>query len=400
MKRLFFLLLICFSHSSYAQQYFVEDLLEVAQKNALNIRAAEDLVLSQKDLAMQEKYWSNPSFGFSLEKENSGFNIGQVVPFYSKLQKKYDIQNWDSSIFATQKQNLELLVKAEVFALVYRYFGVKTKIDLFKKRLDRLASVNRYLDGIVLTSPTKKSQAFIVKDRINLITKDVIVLENELVQIWNRINIFTLLDSRPEILVRWIALQGLIKKDDLKALALENNLTLKEQKQLVERLKSELSFAKIEQMPDVGFSIAKSAAGTSNSASGAYVFGVSASVPLFNTNQYKISGLNLKVKAQESSYRFYYNQVEKLIESDLNKYDALFSIAEIFPVSRIDVAIKRLSSANFDFKKGILDFITYIELDSQEYEVINTVIETQVDIASVYADLMVKSGNFVLPRYE
>ncbi len=180
---------------------------------------------------------------------------------------------------------------------------------------------------------------------------------------------------------------------------MENNLELKEQKQLVEKYKAEVSFAKVEQMPDVGISI-NTFSGAKNGGQGSYGIGATVSVPLINTNKYKISGLNAKVTAQEVFYQFRKNQIEKLIASDINEYDALLEISQIFPVSRIDTAITRLASANDDFKKGILDFITYIEFDMQEYEVINSVIDTQVGVATTYANLMVKSGSFVMPKYE
>ncbi len=383
----------------YASQYSIQELLTIAEENAGNVKAAEYFRQSQEDLARQEKYWNNPSLAFNKGSVDNSFGVNQTIPFYSKLQKKYDIQNVETSILGIQKQNLALLVKAEVFALVYQYYGTQMKIVLLQKRLARLSSVDNYLTGIVLTSPTKHSQAYIVKDKINLIKRDVIILQNNLVQIWNRINIFTELSNRPDISAKWIDGKYFINKRNIITLALESNLELKEQKQLVEKYKAEVSFAKVEQMPDVGISVS-TFSGAQKSNQGSYGIGATVSVPLINTNKYKIAGLNSKVMAQEFSYQFRKNQVEKLIASDINEYDTLLEISQIFPVSRIDTAITRLASANADFKKGILDFITYIELDTQEYEVINSVIDTQVGVATTYANLMVKSGNFVMPKYE
>jgi hypothetical protein len=51
-------------------------------------------------------------------------------------------------ILETQKQNLAMLVKAEVFALAYQYYGTQTKILLLQKRLERLSSVDNYLQKL------------------------------------------------------------------------------------------------------------------------------------------------------------------------------------------------------------------------------------------------------------
>ncbi len=57
-----------------------------------------------------------------------------------------------------------------------------------------------------------------------------------------------------------------------------------------------------------------------------------------------------------------------------------------------------MSQANDNFKKGVLDFITYIELDSQEYQTINTIIQTQIDLANSWAKLITAIGIFSFPN--
>ena len=52
----------------------------------------------------------------------------------------------------------------------------------------------------------------------------------------------------------------------------------------------------------------------------------------------------------------------------------------------------------YDFKKGILEFITYIELDTQEYNSIDVALDTQVQLANNYSNLMIKIGNFIIPN--
>jgi outer membrane protein TolC len=177
-------------------------------------------------------------------------------------------------------------------------------------------------------------------------------------------------------------------------------LELKEQKLLVNKYKSELSFAKIEQMPDVNISASQqsSSSATTSSNQGGNGIGLSVSIPLFNRNQEKIFSAKSKIKAQELSFEFNYNRLIQLLNNDINQFETTLKLAKNFPISEINKTLARLALANSDFKKGILDFITYIELDLQEYQVIDTCLDTQLEMASSYANLMTKIGNFILPQ--
>lgn len=398
---LIFLSLISFSFSAFAKDYKIEELLQIAEQNSANIKAADYQALSQKHFANQQKYWNNPVASFGRIANSDTYSLSQTVPFYGKLQNKYDIEDAQFRIFEMRRGNTVLFVKAEVFSLLYQYQALQRKIELAQKRLDRLASVDKYLANIALNSPTKKAQGHITKDRIKLIERDLITYRNEAVQVWNQANVFLNLENAPDkITLTWLDGKNYQGRQFLVDAAVENNFELKEQKLLVKKFKSELAYSKIEQMPDVNLSVTQqnysaSATGNNGNSTGA---GISLSIPLFNRNQEKVASDQSKIKAQEYEVEFRTNQLIKLISNDLNQYEISLDIAKKFPVTTIDKSLKNLSEANGDFKRGVLDFITYIELDSQEYQMIDTVIDTQVQVANSYASLMTKIGNFILPE--
>ena len=175
-------------------------------------------------------------------------------------------------------------------------------------------------------------------------------------------------------------------------------------KLLIGKYKSELSFAKIEKMPDVAVSISQQNSSSAQSSASvkqnSNAVGLSLSLPLLNTNKEKTASLESKIKSQEYAFEFQRNKLLSQINNDLNDYETSLKIAKNFPVSNIEKIISRLSSANSDFKKGILDFIIYIELDLQEYQTIDAIIDTQVEVALAYSSLMVRVGNFTMPKNE
>ncbi len=399
---LVFLSLIFFSFSAFCKDYKIGELIDIAEQNSANIRAAQYSALAQKRLANQQKYWSNPVVSVGRLGGQDIYGVSQTIPFYNKLQSKYDIEEAEFRVLETRKSNLALFVKSEVFSLLYQYQALKKKIDLAQKRLDRLTLVDKYLATIVLSSPTKKAQWHITKDKIRLVERDLIKYRNELYQTWNLANVYLNLESEPtNISFEWLDDSNYKGKNFFVNSAIENNLDLKEQKILISKYKSELSFAKVEQMPDVAVSATRQNGGSASlngSNKDSTGVGLSLSVPLFNRNQEKIASSESKIKAQEFEVEFQKNQLVQLISNDISEYETSLKLAKNFPIANIKTIVSRLSDANSDFKKGVLDFITYIELDSQEYQTIDTILDTQVELAASYADLMKKVGNFTLPQ--
>lgn len=399
---LVFLSLIFFSFSAFCKDYKIGDLIDIAEQNSANIRAAQYWVLAQKRLANQQKYWGNPVVSVGRIGGQDIYGVSQTIPFYNKLQSKYDIEEAESRVLETRKSNLALFVKSEVFSLLYQYQALKKKIELAQKRLERLTLVDKYLTTIVLSSPTKKAQWHITKDKIRLVERDLIKYRNELYQTWNLANVYLNLESEPtKISFEWLDDSNYKGKNFFVNSAIENNLELKEQKILISKYKSELSFAKVEQMPDVAVSATRQNGGSASlngynkDSTGV---GISLSIPLFNRNQEKIASSESKIKSQEFEVEFQKNQLVQLISNDISEYETSLKLAKNFPIVNIKTIVSRLNEANSDFKKGVLDFITYIELDSQEYQTIDTILDTQVELAASYADLMKKVGNFTLPN--
>jgi outer membrane protein TolC len=388
---------LCLGEQSFAKDYKISELLEIAEKNSA-IKSAEFLAASQKNFANQQKYWENPNLSFSQISNQSTYNFSQQVPFFGKLESKYNIEEAQFKILSNRRDNLALFIKAETFSLLFEYYALQQKIDLAQKRLARLSLIDKYLSNIVLSSPTQVAQGRITKDKIKLVERDLTKYRNQLFQTWNKANVYLNLETKPNLAISWLDEKSYQGKNFFIEAAISNNLQLKEQKFLLKKYEAELSFAKLEKMPDVNISATQQNGSQSGSSSNSSGVGISASIPLFNRNQEKILSAQSKIKSQEFELEFVKNQLVNLISSDISQFETSLKIAQNFPISDIAKTLARLNQANNEFKKGNLDFITYIELDSQEYQIIDTILDTQVALATSYADLMLKIGNFILPK--
>lgn len=392
------LLLILLASEGFCLEYNIDNLLKIAEENSANIQAFDLFAQSQKSFANQQKYWTNPTISATKSNSQNDFSLSQEIPFFNKLENKYNIENSEFKIQENRRNSLILEVKSQVFKLAYQNFILQNKIQLTQKRLDRLSLISKYLSNIALDSPNRHAQSIIAQDRIKLVQRDLIILNNQLKQSFNNLNIFLNLPEQPKITLKWLDKNQLEPKENLVQRAFENNLNLKGQKFTIEKYRGELAYAKIEQMPNVNVhgQIQNSSNTSSNQASNG--IGLSLSVPIINQNKEKIFSAESKIKAQNKLYEFEKNQLEKIIENDILQYQAQLKNSQLFAINLVPKIISRLNSANVEFKKGILDFITYIELDMQEYQTIDAIFEAQYLLAESLSDLMVKIGDFSIPQ--
>ena len=391
-------LLIILASEGFCLEYNIDNLLKTAEENSANIQAYELFAQSQKSFANQQKYWANPTISATKTSSQNTFSLSQEIPYFNKLENKYNIENSEFKIQENRRNSLILEVKSQVFKLAYQNFILQNKIQLTQKRLDRLSLISNYLANIALDSPNRHAQSIIAQDRIKLVQRDLIILNNQLKQNFNNLNVFLNLPEHPKITLKWLDKNQLEPKQNLVQKAFENNLNLKGQKFNIEKYRSELAYAKIEQMPNVNIhgQIQDSSGSSSNQASNG--IGLSLSVPIINQNKEKIFSAESKIKAQNKLYEFEKNQLEKIIENDILQYQAQLKNSQIFTINLVPKIISRLNSANVEFKKGILDFITYIELDMQEYQTLDAIFEAQYLLAESFSDLMVKIGDFSIPQ--
>ena len=395
------LLLFFFISNSFASDpkvnYSIAEILTIVEKNPA-VKSAEFMMIAQRNLALQEKYWQNPQINFGLGNNTQSYQASQLIPFIGKLESKFNIEDSQFKILENQKNNLILNIKAQCFSLIYAYNINSKKIILAQKRIDRLSLIDRFLSSINLTSPTKIAQGQITKNKIKLIKNDLLKLKFRETQLWNNLNIYLGFIDKVNFKTPWLNNKSFPKVETLLQEAIQKNLNLQENKNLLKKYQAQLHYNRLEKMPDFSISLANTRSNFNGSSASANSIGLSLSIPLINRNQEKILASHSQIRAQENQIEFYQNLLTNELATEINHFQTNLKIADDFSFKIIDQAIARLNQANLDFKKGILEFITYIELDTQEYNSIDVALDTQVQLANNYSNLMIKIGNFIIPN--
>lgn len=395
------LLLFFFISNSFASDpkvnYSIAEILTIVEKNPA-IKSAEFMMIAQRNLALQEKYWQNPQINFGFGNNTQSYQASQLIPFIGKLESKFNIEDSQFKILENQKNNLILNIKAQCFSLIYAYNINSKKIILAQKRIDRLSLIDRFLSSINLTSPTKIAQGQITKNKIKLIKNDLLKLKFRETQLWNNLNIYLGFIDKVNFNTPWLNNKSFPKVETLLQEAIQKNLNLQENKNLLKKYQAQLHYNRLEKMPDFSISLVNTRSNFNGSSASANSIGLSLSIPLINRNQEKILASHSQIRAQENQIEFYQNLLTNELATEINHFQTNLKIADDFSFKIIDQAIARLNQANLDFKKGILEFITYIELDTQEYNSIDVALDTQVQLANNYSNLMIKIGNFIIPN--
>ncbi len=395
------LLLFFFISNSFANDhkvnYSIGEILTIIEKNPA-IKSAEFMAIAQRNLALQEKYWQNPQISFGSGNNTQSYQASQSIPFIGKLESKFNIEDSQFKILENQKNNLILDIKAQCFSLIYAYNINSKKIILAQKRIDRLSIIDRFLSSINLTSPTKIAQGQITKNKIKLIKNDLLKLKFRETQLWNNLNIYLGFINKVNFNTPWLNNKSFPKVEILLQEAISKNLNLQENKNLLKKYQAQLQYNRLEKMPDFSISLANTRSNFNGSSASSNSIGLSLSIPLINLNQEKILASHSQIKAQEYQIEFNQNLLINELATEINHFQTNLKIADDFSFKIINQAIARLNQANLDFKKGILEFITYIELDTQEYNSIDVALDTQVQLANNYSNLMIKIGNFIIPN--
>jgi hypothetical protein len=109
--------LIFLSTEAFAKDYKIEELINIAEQNSANIKAAQYSALAQKRLANQQKYWSNPVASVGRIGGQDTYSVSQTIPFYNKLQSKYDIEEAEFRVLDVRKRGF-LIIPSKQSVLV------------------------------------------------------------------------------------------------------------------------------------------------------------------------------------------------------------------------------------------------------------------------------------------
>jgi len=116
--------------------------------------------------------------------------------------------------------------------------------------------------------------------------------------------------------------------------------------------------------------------------------GVSFPVPLLSQNRHAVRQHKAQFKSEKHMLRYLRQSVKEQMKGLFARYEYASSMLEKFPLSMMNDLERSMRYADREFRKGRVQLFTYIEVDTQTHEMVESIYESQMDLVNVYTALL------------
>lgn len=404
MKLLFYLsaLLVCFApiRSDAQQTYTPSQLVDAALSNNSELKAAELNSLSAESLANQANLWENPRVEISTENnqqpggETNSVRVGVAQSLFlpGRYNLKRKLAGYDVDVAKLEVNSTRLRVRSQVLKLVYEYQVSKEKLKHAEERLQRFKTAQEFLSSRTFVSPQKKAEASIVTGKLVVLQKELFHTQAASADLWNALNFYLKMQTEPKIVVNWFTEVKPLVHSELTSQISSGNLALQQQSLKIQQVGGEADLLKYDIWP--GLTIGGSySSGWGYNPEKVIGLGISIPVPVFNANRYAITASQSRAKSESERLNYLRDLTNRdLTEASLNFELARKSVASL-PVKRIESLERAMKENDRGFQRGQVDLLTYLEADSQHFESLSAILDSQLDLVKSAADLQALTGN-------
>lgn len=393
------LLMSAFSPTFSEDGYTLKKLTEIALQNSTLIQAKLHEWKSFDGAIRQANAWQNPTLSTdmglkSVDTANGlGYNISISQPFYfpGKQRLRGEIQETFKQGAKLNLEETKRFVYRQVLYLSYAYKEADHHAQYLEKRHQRFKVIQGYLASRPFASPQKKLEKSIVENRMLLLEKEILEVKNEKKTIWESLNLYLGFDAPVSIQAKWFS-KGIELKSEILVNALKQNPELVIQDNALLRTGLQKSLAQKDVWPDFSLSAIYSEENTilTERFIGG---GITVYLPLWNQNQGLVSQHESEISSQQSMISF----LEKKYKAELNTlfidYENKRSLIQKYPMSLIEDIHNQAAFADYEFRKGQIDILIYLESEQGLSDVHTAIFKSQLEYLDSYLKILAITGS-------
>lgn len=385
-----------------ARTYTVDELIAMALSRYEELAAQGERVKEYGHAARQAGEWQNPVIGGELSRKSTNrysweeyaFSLTQPVYFPGKQKLRREIARFDENMQLLSADEMKLYMQHEVTRLSYEYAIRQFRARHLEERQGRMKLLNGYMKGRVIIAPQKIVESNIVQYRLMLLEKELLRLETDQRLSYELLNLYTKMNepALPNIQVDWLekapplALDGLIERAD------ESSFVVLKQKDFLKKAEKEIELAEGEPYPDVGVSVFYSEQELEELRERTFGGGLAFPIPVLTRNKNAIERFRAKAKSEKLLLEHAKNSVRNEIRRLHAEYEYASSMMRRFPMAIMGRIENAMRYADAEFLKGRVDFQTYLDMETQSHETLETVMDTQMDVVRLYTGMMFLSA--------
>lgn len=397
------LILISLGMSTASEKPGIETLLERAVNNSLQVKIQTLKVEETKHLGSSQTAWNNPLVTVESQKgdDNTGSPINKyqvavwqplTSPWKTRLKSK--IVKSTNDIENHHLEDQRLSTKLSTLQLIFQYNIALEKMKRVDNHVKRIEILKGYLRSRQFVSAQKKSEAFIVENKIRILRKELEDLSVHTRSLWLQLNVLLQLEAPQQLQTFWVNQALEIPKNDYYQKMLISNHDLELSKFEIERSQSESSYEKNQRLPDVSLTGGMSQGQRGNPEDN-YTVGLQVAVPLFNMNNNKVRASDLSLQQAKTKKDLVAQQLARDFEDVYSQYSLSKDQIQKFPLKKLSEMEDTMLRMTEQFKRGQIDLMTFVEADLSHDMLIDETLNIQMNYIHSLAQLSVLVGEMI-----
>lgn len=384
-----------------SHEYGLSELVGLAIQHTQLLGSQDARIEENRLSAVQARVWPGSSLEFSIgrkrEADVSGPRyeaaLSQPLPVLGRPGLLGGLLDLESEGWRVQRVASQLAVTLNVVKSAYEYAVNRRKAEFLEQRQKRFELVGSYMAGREFPTPQRKAESRIVENRLKTSSADVILSQAGYKASLEKLRVYVPLDpgNYPDIEVPWFSGTRSLDGQDWLAKTLESNPDLRAQRLVVERAKLERKLAAREGLPDPSI-VASYEEGRAAETEKNVGLGLSLALPAWNRNRAGIRSAEQRRLAEERLLSFQEQQLKGELPRAVLEYEAARQIVLKYPQAVLPGLETELREAEAGFRKGQVDLLTFLELDSAASETYARVLKAQLTLAEKVAELMAIRG--------
>jgi len=387
--------------------YSLAQITERVRESSELIQAQKLKIQSTEAQGRQATAWQNPLVSAELgrlrDPHNNAmtydFRVTQPIYFPGKMGKQMEVYEREKEIQEMQSADLMTSLALEASYYAYAYQIAELKAKLYNGRISRMSLMRTYMRAQAYASPARIIQRNIVANQLLALQKTLNTSIAEAESSWQKLNIYLNEKDKVKVNVPWLT-----ELKDIDAVTFinrvrEGNRRLKAGKLLLSRLEAEVSFQKRVPLPDVSVSaFYRREALEQPGANQFYGGAVTVPIPVLNANRAGVEAAEKRLEAARAENTYTQREVLQTARAVHAEYTQKRKLLNDFSAEQIPVLEKQMRYADRELKLGRIDLLSYLELELQTYQAIQSFYDTQLELVKAITQMIYLMGDSV--KYE
>jgi hypothetical protein len=388
---------IFFSALSFGKEVPVSVLMDMAESYSHRIKAESFSIKAHESSLHQSRLIANPLFSFQGGSLKSGgqrgpimdLSLSQPFPWPGKRKTRIEFQDFALTLSKFEKMEVDLQVRHRIYVLSAELAALQELESHYAERKRRFGLIEKSLRSRPLASPKQQVDRDLIESQINLLEKGMIDLVARKEALKWEIKIFSNLDF-DRVLFSWDSLPEGLKKEEFIQLVV-NSPRYKKLLIQSEMAQNKINEARFEARPDIllGVNYRQENVAPVNHF---YHGMVSVVIPIIDHGQHSVEAARAEKRRTDAIRSFENDQILSLIHQAFSEYEGSKKALEVFRLKNLSSLENKFLEAEKSFRKGFIDALTFLQIDSQVHENIDQIYLSRVSYVNAVSELHLLIG--------